>query len=333
MPKSRGGATIGNSLSSSMKARLKRLREDLDRKAKASIDAQLSRPKPPWSGHVKKASLKHQVRTKSPSQTALSLRDGTPQPKSGLSSGRQGRVPGLGKAGVKPTQVQSKRARTNSFHFWDLPPEAPVREKAPISVSDADRGRFDNSTDVASLQAASQSGEILYVILGLDFGTSSTKVIARFPYEPGVPTVAIPSPAFCRSGGHAYLWQTVLWLRQSGSFLAWPERGARLLHSLKQGIMGHHPDAQLSRELPVTPAAAATAFVAYVIRYARGWLLANRPAMFRNRTSVWFVNVGLPAASYDDPVLVFAYRKVAAASLLMAKSRRTDSRRNGVAAS
>ena len=40
--------------------------------------------------------------------------------------------------------------------------------------------------------------------------------------------------------------------------------------------------------------------------------------MFRKRTSVWFVNVGLPAASYDDPVLVSSYRKVAAASLLMA---------------
>lgn len=82
--------------------------------------------------------------------------------------------------------------------------------------------------------------------------------------------------------------------------------------------MNDRPDAQLSGDLAMTPAAAAVAFLAYVIRYVRGWLLVNRSIMFRDRTPVWSVNVGLPAASYDDSTLVSAYRRVAAASLLLA---------------
>ena len=196
MPKSRGGATIGDSLSSSMKARLKRLREDLDRKAKASIDAQLSRPKPPWSGDVKKASLKQQVRTKSPSQTALSLGQYAPTQiwveqwaTRACARTRQSGSPAHSSA-VK-TSTHETHSTFGTYHRKRQLVEGQYRCRMRIAAS--------STTPMRKSQTARQSGEILYVILGLDFGTSSTKVIARFPYEPGVPTVAIPSPAFCEA--------------------------------------------------------------------------------------------------------------------------------------
>ncbi|MBL0934829.1 MAG: hypothetical protein IBJ07_08770 [Rhizobiaceae bacterium] len=162
----------------------------------------------------------------------------------------------------------------------------------------------------------------LFAVIGLDFGTSSTKIIVRFPYEAGQPTVAIPAPRHSLSDGDGYLWQTVLWLRESGEFVSWPEKDAKVLHSLKQGIMG--PGATQPciggtyRGLEITRKDAATAYLAYVIRYVRGWLRTSRPALFRGRFTRWLLNLGLPAENADNSVLSSTYRQVAAAALLCA---------------
>jgi hypothetical protein len=120
---------------------------------------------------------------------------------------------------------------------------------------------------------------------------------------------------------HPYLWQTVLWIDRSGEFKCWPEPNAVLLHALKQGVVGRHAD-----EIVVPNVAgggarrvdAAAAFLSVVIRYTRGWLYQNRPELFRRRRPIWFINVGLPAANFDDNALVSTYRRVAAAALLLA---------------
>jgi hypothetical protein len=83
--------------------------------------------------------------------------------------------------------------------------------------------------------------------------------------------------------------------------------------------MGQHANAiivpNLAGGLGATRTDAAAAFLAFVIRFTRGWLYANRPAVFRRRQPIWFVNVGLPAASFDNLALLSAYRRVAAAAL------------------
>ena len=51
----------------------------------------------------------------------------------------------------------------------------------------------------------------------------------------------------------------------------------------------------------------------------RGWLLCNQPNLFRGRKPVWFLNLGMPAASYDDLTLSKPYRRIGAAALQLAK--------------
>ena len=150
------------------------------------------------------------------------------------------------------------------------------------------------------------------MILGLDMGTSCTKAIVRLPYEAGEPAIAIPAPSPCRSGDDSYLWRTVLWLQEDGSFRAWPTTRATVLTALKQGLIVA-PGA-------VNRAEAAAAYLAFVIRYVRGWLLLNRPHLFRGRKPVWLVNLGMPAASYDDVRIAEPYRHVGAAALRLAMS-------------
>ena len=69
----------------------------------------------------------------------------------------------------------------------------------------------------------------------------------------------------------------------------------------------------------VTRTHAGTAHLAFVVRYVQGWLRANRSDHFRGRRPVWFVNVGIPTASYDDLRIFKSYRRIAAAALQLAK--------------
>ena len=141
------------------------------------------------------------------------------------------------------------------------------------------------------------------------------------PFEPGEPTIAIPAPVPCRSGDDPYLWQTVLWLTGEGAFFPWPEPGAEALGALKQGLIQGRAETAITTSggLQITRADAGVAYLAFVIRYVKGWLGVNRSDHFRGRRPVWFVNVGMPTASYDDVHLFKSYRQIAAAALQLAK--------------
>ena len=204
--------------------------------------------------------------------------------------------------------------------FWAFPGEAPVQQPPPLKCSESERSDFERQLR-SGTGSPLASGVELPVVLGLDFGTSSTKLVVRLPFESGEPTLAVPAPFVCRVDGNPYLWQTVLWLQETGAFCPWPLARAAVLRTLKQGLIQGNVEKEIS-ELPagleVSRVQAGVAYLAFVIRYAKGWLLRNRPGLFRRRRPVWLVNLGMPAASYDDPVLVPPFRQIGAAALHLA---------------
>ncbi len=306
--------TIGDALSSRVKAQMERLRENLERRTHAAIQAQLQQAKAPWQriAPLSKSDLATERSQKSfnpatqvAPQARRAAKPVTPTP--------------TGPAKLRSGQVLRRERR--EFRYWTLPAEAAVREPASTSISKEERAEFKSIVETGLVPNGGEAGEELFAIIGIDLGTSTTKIIVRFPYEAGVPTIAIPAPVHCRSAGQPYLWKTALWVRSNGVFVAWPEPGAHLLYSLKQGIvLGEATPLVipgLERAETVTRADAAAAFVAFVLRYVRGWLFINRRELFRRRRAVWFMNVGLPAASYDDPSLVSVYRRMAATGYLL----------------
>ncbi len=62
------------------------------------------------------------------------------------------------------------------------------------------------------------------------------------------------------------------------------------------------------------------AYLAFVMRYTKGWLLQNQSSLFRRRYAKWFVNIGMPTESYDDPSIAKPYRYVGTAAVLLARS-------------
>jgi len=333
--RSRQGATLGDALSPTMKKQLQRLRDTLEKQAREAIGNQLAAVPPPWRRQREKEIALEPPRAKNPthasgrSHVVAGRRPTERQVLAILSKTERRKTPKAAPKRKKKSEVAPKprtvqevvpKPDKEAFEYWEFPSEAAVRESPPASISGEARSNFDAVLGTRA-DPTTDVGEELHFILGLDFGTSSTKMIVRLPYEAGQPTIAIPAPETCRSGDHPYLWQTVLWLTKDGTFHPWPERGATVLNSLKQGLIQGRSDEKVSNvgaSTSVTRAQAGAAYLALAIRYARGWLLRNRPNLFRGRKAVWFVNIGMPTASHDDPSIVKPYRCMGAAALLLA---------------
>ena len=195
-------------------------------------------------------------------------------------------------------------------------PTAPAEEESHRS--------FDRVVAGGSSRGAAGAGRLQRAAIGLDFGTSSTKIVVRLLDEPDEPVIAIPAPAHCRGEGDPFLWRTVLWERKNVEFIGYPEPDAVVLDSLKTEMVS--ASIAGANHVRAHPGEAAGGYLALAIRYVRGWLRSEHSALFRGRRAVWLVNLGLPAASYDNDALMLAYRETGIAALKLADSGETISR-------
>lgn len=213
-----------------------------------------------------------------------------------------------------------KRIREKIACLTDLV-EAGAREDANACVVTlADRTHLHDrlQAGASTTLPTPRSSVILDVVLGVDFGTSSTKLVARLPYVAGEPCFAVPAPGFAQAEEHPHLWTSRLWLSPDGCFSLCPEPNAAVLCSIKASLM--RPDCDRVFALHTASAAAtameaAAAFLGLQIRQARGWLITAHRQEFQRGPLRWSYNVGFPAASLNDGALVSRYQACVAAAI------------------
>lgn len=164
------------------------------------------------------------------------------------------------------------------------------------------------------------SGRRTRLVLGLDFGTSCTKVVIQDPVRRHA--VAVPFPELAPAS-NPYLLPSRLYVRSGGGASLAP--GGTPFAGLKVGLI-EEPDKVLLRggageDAAATVRALAVAFLALVVTAAREWFRESRADQYRGDSLVWEVNLGLPARSSDDPKLLATFREV-----LLAACRLSDSR-------
>lgn len=321
-----GKATIGDAISETMRKKMTELERALRDKARAAISMQLSTKQAAWFvdpritarlTNSKKVAVSHAKpqRPRFADRSDVTKR-WEPGPSKVSNSTKEPRV--------TDTEADERVQETGKVEFWQLPPNAKVKEPPPESIDGDAKIAFEETCRNGMGSGADRSGDPLFAFIGLDFGTSSTKVIVQFPYEQDTPCYAIDAPPHCRSGGNQHLWQTVCWFGTDETLLAWPEADAKVIVSLKQSVVtGCERDNAVSstgEALAITRETATVGYLAHVIRYTRGWMYRNHEDLFRNRKPVWFVNVGLPAAYHDDPVISKVYRRIVAAALALANT-------------
>ena len=130
------------------------------------------------------------------------------------------------------------------------------------------------------------------LILGVDLGTSCTKVVIG---DPGWQNRFFAVPF-----GHA-----------DGDISAWfhPTRFGPEAN-LKMRLM-NDPELEHVRDL-------LACYLAEVINHSRSWFDSNRPADYRGREIHWSLNLGFPDKAVDDLPLAVAYRSIARVAVLLA---------------
>jgi len=182
-------------------------------------------------------------------------------------------------------------------------------------------------TRVGTIEAIPTNAET-EIILGIDFGTTSTKIVASFPYRAGEPTYALPALEGLCAEEHLHLFPSAVWIDARGHFHLAPKLGRIVLPELKRDLLemrasctGADPNAL------VTPETAVAAFLALHIRHARGWMLDGSGACRPGEACAWTVHVGFPAAALDER-LSMPFERALAAALILARSPGIVSRRS-----
>ena len=155
-------------------------------------------------------------------------------------------------------------------------------------------------------KVSQKDSQPIQLVVGLDFGTSFTKVVigeSRIRY-------AVPFGPFCNGGNPVFLPSGLSVLAESDECRLGVEAHGGILHdNLKMPL--------IERDFSGDVRARAAAFLALVLRYARGWLLEKHGRVYRGRKIEWFVNVGLPTDSFDDAELTSAYVSIVDAAWRM----------------
>lgn len=141
------------------------------------------------------------------------------------------------------------------------------------------------------------------LVIGLDFGTAFTKVVIG---EQRVKRT-VPFNDYV-SNGNPYLLPSILSINENDGTckLGFPGIDESPIEDLKIELINHN----FNEEVKIHCAA----FLSLVLRHARDWVLGAHEEMYRSREIVWYVNTGVPTASYEDEELTVVYKEIVRAA-------------------
>jgi len=148
------------------------------------------------------------------------------------------------------------------------------------------------------------------VVIGLDFGTSSTKVIVQ---DMSLGVAHLVTFDLSPYNDFSYLMPTVLYLNADETFSL--IEGEAKLDDLKVRLMDA-PDGQILTThsgKSITAKHLTTAYLGSVIYEIRKWFVTKFANIYQEKEIVWQLNIGLPSRSYDDDKICNLFRAVALA--------------------
>lgn len=136
------------------------------------------------------------------------------------------------------------------------------------------------------------------IVIGFDFGTSSSKIVIR---DSGRQTAyAVPFGSLACTG-NSYLIPTTIFISDDGILSL--SAGKHSCSSLKTHIMddpGQTVFTATKTSQSITASELAAAYIALVIRFARAWFLKHTESIYKKTHIHWHINLGIPSKNYDD---------------------------------
>lgn len=188
--------------------------------------------------------------------------------------------------------------------FWKLV----MGNKGKNYGSDADSEDSEGPPEEPTAESE-PSKERRYLTIGLDWGTSATKVVIRDPYGPGSPAYLVD---FGQYGAEAdsHLLPSALSVNDQGRVLFGANRDGVSVTELKVHLM-QNPRESLPVSVDAQPRELAALYIAAVLRYSRQWLAKKYEGRYQEYELIWEFNLGIPAASHNDDDVRVLFRNLA----------------------
>jgi len=153
--------------------------------------------------------------------------------------------------------------------------------------------------------ARSGQGRRVLVVVGLDFGTLSSKVALRAPFLPGEPVFIAKRKSFETDPCPDWLWPARLFETTEGRFSLAEATGAREHTGLKQGVMDERPGSDVL----------VVGYLGAVLRSARAAVLSTEADTFAAFERIdWELNLGIPSPWADGGQLAQKFLRIAKAA-------------------
>ena len=199
----------------------------------------------------------------------------------------------------KETQSQKKQAPaarklrkpslTNNKFLISLKSRATTSNKIINSV---EHYNFQSRELLSTDQLFDGSSGLTEIVIGLDFGTTTSKVVVM---EQGSKMAwAVP---FTDSPINPYLLPSNIYFNEGDYSLESP---GKKIQDLKKSLL----ESTDSRKIPEE----VIAYLALVINYAKSWFLDTIASTFSGFEFEWLINIGMPAADYNNKDLVHIFK-------------------------
>lgn len=189
----------------------------------------------------------------------------------------------------------------------ESPEQARASAKVPpaqITSTNANPRVVRSQVGIATQVSASVGADVVDLVIGLDLGTSCTKVLIQDVAR----RIAYAVPFDDQDGmNFQYLLPTTVYLDEIGEFNI-AGRGKRI-NRLKQNLMSiaaKDPKERSEHKKSLLPHT--IAYLSLVMRAARQWFFDAHGGDYRGRRISWRINVGLPASRFDEPAMPKLYR-------------------------
>lgn len=141
------------------------------------------------------------------------------------------------------------------------------------------------------------------LVIGLDFGTSASKVVVQAPDLPGGQAYAVDFGEIAHSSMR-YIVPTRLWVTPRGRCTLANRENAKVVNDIKLDLFAHDDRLNSNRgpkRQGLKPDAAAVSYLALILRYTRRWFLeTKRDVVGHFQKFNWSVNLGVPSPCVED---------------------------------
>lgn len=159
------------------------------------------------------------------------------------------------------------------------------------------------------------------LIIGLDIGSTSTKVAIRVPYSGAGIAQPVDAPMFLRADKHPYYWISALWEGEGHTYSLLPTPGCKEHVGLKVQFLKAASEGRTNDQAVYIM----TAYITLMLRQSLGWYLRSNQRLAATTQFLLSINVGFPAAALETDGVQSFFRQCCQAAGRLALSEKSVS--------